>query len=97
MSFEYFPFFVTHITLSGSLCREPHDANPLPGAFFGRYNMRKGIALLLASSLLATSAFAVGIKGPARPNKADDQVSELALAQQLEASLPRAASLPAPL
>lgn len=60
--------------------------------------MRKGIAaLFLATAFLATSAFAVGIKGPARPAKTDNQTSELGLAQQLEASLPRGASLPAPL
>lgn len=60
--------------------------------------MRKGIAaLLLATALLATSAFAVGIKAPARPNKSESQVTESVLAQQLEASLPRATSLPAPL
>ncbi len=60
--------------------------------------MRKGIAaLFLATALLATSAFALGIKGPTRPLKSGNQVSESALAQQLEASLPRAASLQAPL
>ena len=61
--------------------------------------MRKGVAaLLLSTALLATSAYAVGIKGPARPLKSETQpVTESALAQQLEASLPRAASLPAPL
>jgi len=59
--------------------------------------MRKGtVVLFLSTALLATSAFAVGIKGPARPHKSESQVSEAALAQQLEASVPRAVSLPAP-
>jgi|ADGO01.1.fsa_nt_gi hypothetical protein len=64
--------------------------------------MRNRIAvLLLGTALLATSAFAVGIKGPARPNKTLDQAVERqaaeSLALQLEASLPKATSLQAPL
>lgn len=39
--------------------------------------MRKGtVVLFLSTALLATSAFAVGIKGPARPHKSESQVSE---------------------
>jgi hypothetical protein len=65
--------------------------------------MRNGIAtLLIAGALLAGTAFASGIKAPARPNKAQVEVATPAtaaeaLVQQLEASLPRATTLAPPL
>lgn len=65
--------------------------------------MRKGIAtLFIAAVLLATSAYAVGVKNTSRPLRTQAPQTTQAdtaetLAQRLEASVPRATSLAAPL
>lgn len=67
--------------------------------------MRSGIAvLLMGTALLATSAYAVGVTNTQPPLRAPTQAKESAqgktvetLAQRLEASVPRATSLAAPL
>ncbi len=68
--------------------------------------MRSGIAVLLMGTvLLATSAYAVGVTNTQRPLKTPTQQATESdqgktvetLAQRLEASVPRATSLAAPL